>query len=165
MKYSELDGLSFKEILGYCIRGEKRAKMFYRESSDGLGGLVAEKFEKLGDLEEEHEKELLRIYKKTYGDENYPTPDVSTPYEGCGEKDRPRNLIDALRKAMEWEDSAYRMYKHLMKNREKNVELFEHFALEEGSHYETLRAEKSLLEKGRGSQSSAKPRTDITLGK
>ena len=150
--YEKLDEVSFKELLGYSIKGEKVAHKNYLKLANKTKGLMSNKFEDLAKDEKRHAKELLKLHKMEFGDKDYVVPEVEglPPHEGefIEKIENVRNLIEAIDLSMKAEDNAYEIYKYLAKNNEKYRTLFKYIALMEKGHYESLKAEKYLYESG-----------------
>ena len=149
--YDELESISFKEIVGYSIEGEEAAYNAYMSLSNNMKGLVADRFKSLAEDEELHKNELLKLHEKEFGDRDYVVPDKEglPPHEGEFIKvNNVKNLVDAIDKSMEAEYNAYRIYKYLADHQDKYSTLFEYIAVMEKGHYETLKAEKKLYERG-----------------
>ncbi len=151
--YDKIEEVSFKELLGYSIRGEQAAHDAYMALSKKLEGLASEKFESLAMDEKRHKEELLKLHEMEYGDREYVVPDAEglPPHEGTFVKEikTVRNLIEAVDRAMKAEDDAYELYSYLSKRNEKYRTLFKYIALMEKGHYESLKAEKYLYETGK----------------
>ncbi|MFW5904012.1 MAG: ferritin-like domain-containing protein [Candidatus Saliniplasma sp.] len=150
--YDKLDEISFKELIGYSIRGEQAAHDAYLALSKSLEGLMSEKFKNLAKDEKMHKEELLKLHEMEFGDRDYVVPDKEglPPHEGefIKEIKTVRNLIEAIDRAMDAEDSAYELYNYLSKRKEQYRTLFKYIALMEKGHYQSLKAEKYLYEAG-----------------
>jgi len=146
--YETLDELSFKEILGYSIRAEEKAKEFYTQISEGLSELMEHRFQSLAADEEIHRQELLRLHEKLFGDKDYVVPEKEglPPHEGDAQVDTVGSLLETLNTAMENERNAFKIYEYLAKSQEEYEALFKYLAVMEHGHFESLKKEKELLE-------------------
>lgn len=148
--YDKLNEISFKELVGYSIEGEKAAHDGYMSLSKKLEGLASEKFKNLAKDEKRHMEELLKLHEMEFGDKDYVVPNAEglPAHEGEFVKEikTVRNLIEAIDRAMSAEDNAYDLYNHLAKREEKYETFFRYIALMEKGHYESLKAEKYLSE-------------------
>ncbi len=149
--YDELGEISFKDLLGYSIHGEEKAQEAYMEISKKLRGLAAERFKNLAQDERMHRKALLKLHEKRFGDRNFNVPDEEglPPHEGSFidiEKDDVNVLVDAVNQAMEAEDNAYRIYKHLAETEKEHNQLFKYIAAMEKGHYASLKEERDMYE-------------------
>ncbi|MGM0510773.1 MAG: ferritin family protein [Thermoplasmatota archaeon] len=151
--YETLDELSFKEILGYSIRAEEKAKEFYTQISEGVSELMEHRFQSLAADEAIHKQELLRLHEKLFGDKDYVVPEKEglPPHEGDAQVDTVGSLLETLNTAMENEKNAFKIYDYLAENQEKYAALFKYLAVMEHGHFESLKKEKELLE-GRTAQ-------------
>ncbi len=142
----ELEKLSLKEILGYAIESEEKAKEYYTELSRDAPELVAIKFENLAKEEEIHKKTVLALYRERFGDELYKIPQNLPPLESPTTVKTITSLIGALEKAMWNEHNAYRVYTYLATKEKPHKDLFTYLATMEKGHYEVLRMEKDTYE-------------------
>lgn len=158
--YEKLEEFTFKELLGYSIDGEEKAKEAYIALTGPLPGLASDRFETLAHDEEMHKEELLKIYEKEFGNRNYEVPDSDDlpPHEGkfiSGEIKGIKNLVGALKSAMKAEQDAYKLYKHLAKANEEYETLFNYIAMMEKGHHESLAEERGLYEEEIGKEEKA----------
>lgn len=147
--YDKLGEISFRDLLGYSIKGEEMAHEAYKELSKKLRGLAAERFKTLAQDEWMHRKVLLKLHEKEFGDRDFNVPDEEglPPHEGSFidiKKDDVNSLIEAINKAMEAEDNAYRVYKHLAETEEEHEQLFKYIAAMEKGHYASLKEERDM---------------------
>ena len=142
----ELEKLSLKEILGYAIESEEKAKEYYTELSRDAPELVAIKFENLAKEEEIHKKIVLALYRERFGDELYKIPENLPPLESPVKVTTITSLIGALEKALWNEHNAYRVYTFLATKEKPHKDLFTYLATMEKGHYEVLRMEKDTYE-------------------
>ncbi len=146
----KLDEISFKELVGYSIEGEKSAHDAYMKLSDKLSGLPADRFESLAKDETKHKERLLKLHEDEFGDRNYVVPEKEDlpPHEGDFieiEAEEVKALTRALDSAIEAETNAYRVYMHLAKENEQYSEIFKYIAMMEKGHKESLEEEKKSI--------------------
>ncbi|MBS3792780.1 ferritin family protein, partial [Candidatus Bipolaricaulota bacterium] len=147
----ELDSINLKEIIGYSIQSEEKSKQFYKKFVEtGKGKLVVERFRTLMDEEQLHKETLLELHEKLYGNRNYDIPDNDNlpPHEDFESLRQVENLIDALEKAITNENNAIRIYEYVAGEYEEYSDLFHYLAAMEHGHYESLKREKGLYERG-----------------
>ena len=142
----ELEKLSLKEILGYAIESEEKAKDYYTELSKNAPELVAVRFENLAREEEMHKKTVLAMYRERFGDELYKIPENLPPLESPATVKTITSLIGALEKALWNEHNAYRVYTFLATKEKDHKDLFTYLATMEKGHYDVLRMEKDTYE-------------------
>lgn len=152
--YSNLESLSFKEILGYSIEAESKASEFYNTIADSLSELMAQRYRSLASDEDMHKRKLLNLHDTYFGDKEHIVPEKEglPPHEGDVKADTVSNLIDSLNKAIENERNSYKIYKYLSKNKTEHSKMFEYLALMEHGHLQSLQAEKEIYEEGEEAQ-------------
>jgi len=146
---NKLEKISFKELLGYSIEGEKVAHETYMKISEKTSGLPSDRFESLAEDESKHKEKLLKLHEKEFGDREYVVPkDKELPlHEGSLieiDANKVKVLIQAVESAIEAEKNAYMIYKHLARKSEKHRELFHYIAMMEKGHMESLKKEKTV---------------------
>jgi len=72
---NELEDVSFKELLGYSIRGEEAANEVYKALSERVSGLPSDRFKSLAKDEGRHKEALLELHEKEFGDRDYIVPE------------------------------------------------------------------------------------------
>lgn len=158
----KLDKVSFKELLGYSIKGEEAAHKAYMGLSKKISGLPSDRFESLAEDESKHKEKLIKLHEEEFGDREYVVPKDKElpPHEGSLidiDSDKVKVLTQAVESAIEAEKNAYRIYKHLARKSEKHSELFNYIAMMEKGHMESLKEEKTVwddYEKRRGGDKS-----------
>ncbi len=147
----KLDSLDLKQIIGYSIESESKSKEFYGKFVEsGKGQLVPGRFKSLMEDEQLHKESLLELHEEIYGDRNYMVPEGENlpPHEDFDNLENVENLIDALEKAITNENNAIRIYEYLADAYEEHSDLFGYLASMEHGHYESLKQEKELYERG-----------------
>lgn len=148
---NRLDPLNLDEIIGHSIESEEKSRQFYGQFVEkGKGKLVKERFKGLMEDEKLHKQVLLDLHEDIYGDRDYVTPegDELPPHEDFKSLGNVDNLIDALAKAMTNENNAIRIYEYLAEEYGEYSGVFEYLAAMEHGHYESLKKEKELYERG-----------------
>lgn len=156
------EDVSFKELLGYSIEGEKAAHKAYLELSKKISGLPSDRFESLAEDELKHKEKLIEMHEDEFGDGEYVVPEGEElpPHEGSLidiDPNKVKVLTQAVEAAIEAEKRAYRIYKHLAKKSEKHSDLFNYIAMMEKGHKESLEGEKNVwedYEKKKGKETS-----------
>ncbi|MFW5928113.1 MAG: ferritin family protein [Thermoplasmatota archaeon] len=148
----ELEDISFKELLGYSIKGEETAYKAYMNISETLSGLPADRFQSLAEEELDHKKKLLNLHDYKFGDKDYIAPEKEglPPHEGDLIDFDPKKLnsfIEALESAIEAEKNAYELYYQLAKREKNHSLLFNYIAIMEKGHQFSLEEEKEMYEK------------------
>ncbi len=148
--YETLDSLSFKEIIGYSIEAEENAYRFYTKMAENLSELPAQRYFSLASDEKMHKSELLKLHKRIFGNTDHVVPDNKElpPHEGDVKVDTILNLIQSLDAAIRSEHNAYKIYSYLAKKQPKHKKFFTYLASMEHGHYESLKEEKQMYEKG-----------------
>lgn len=146
---SKFEGISFKELLGYSIKGEKIAYDAYIDLSKTLSGLPSDRFQSVAKDELDHKQKLLELHEYEFGDKEYIVPQGEgfPPHEGDFidiNTDKVNSLIDALESAIEAEKNAYELYYRLAEEKEKHSELFNYIAVMEKGHQTSLEEEKKM---------------------
>ena len=147
----KLDSVDLKDIIGYSIESETKSKEFYGKFVEtGKGQLVPGRFKSLMEDEQLHREVLLDLHEELFGDRDFTVPEKDTlpPHEDFENLENVENLIDALEKAIKNENNAIRIYEYLANNYEEHSELFGYLASMEHGHYESLKEEKGLYERG-----------------
>ncbi len=147
----DIENISFRELLGYSIKGEEVAHEAYMEISEKLSGLASDRFQTLAREELDHKEKLLRLHEYEFGDKDYVVPEGKNlpPHEGDFiniDTDEVDSLIRSLESAIKAEKDAYEMYYRLADRKEKHSELFNYIALMEKEHQRSLEEEKELYE-------------------
>ncbi len=147
----ELKDISFKELLGYSIKGEEIAYEAYTDIAETLSGLPADRFQSIAEEELDHKKKLLDLHEYEFGDKKYIVPEVEElpPHEGDLidlDPEKLTSFIEALESAIEAEKNAYELYYELAKKKEKHSELFNYIAIMEKGHQSSLKEEKEMYE-------------------
>jgi len=147
----ELEDISFKELLGYSIKGEETAYEVYMNIAETLSGLPADRFQSLAEDELDHKKKLLNLHDHEFGDKEYIVPEgeVLPPHEGDIidiDTEKLTSFIEALEWAIEAEKNAYELYYDLAKNNEEYSEFFNYIAIMEKGHLSSLEEEKKMYE-------------------
>jgi len=147
----KLEDISFKELLGYSIKGEETAYDAYMSIAENLSGLPADRFQSLAEEELDHKKKLLDLHDHEFGDKKYIVPkgEGFPPHEGDFieiDTEKLSSFIEALESAIEAEKNAYELYYDLAKKRENHSELFNYIAVMEKGHQSSLEEEKEMYE-------------------
>lgn len=147
---NKFEDLSFKELLGYSIRGEEAANEAYMALSERVSGLPSDRFKSLAQDESRHKEALLELHEEEFGGRDYIVPKNKElpPHEGeliDIDSDDIKALIQAVEAAIEAEKNAYRIYKHLARDNEKHSDLFDYIAMMEKGHMESLKEEKKSV--------------------
>jgi len=147
----ELKDISFKELLGYSIKGEETAYEAYMNIAETLSGLPADRFRSLAEEELDHKKKLLELHDYEFGDKKYIVPELEglPPHEGDLiqiDTEKLSSFTEALESAIEAEKNAYELYYELAKKKEKHSELFNYIAIMEKGHQSSLEEEKEMYE-------------------
>lgn len=148
---NQLDSLNLKEIIGHSIQSEEKSKQLYSKFVEsGKGQLVVERFRNLMDEEQLHKETLMTLHQELYGDQDYEIPDSNNlpPHEDFEKLDKVENLIDALEKAIINENNAIRIYEYTAGEYKEHSDLFHYLAAMEHGHYQSLKKEKGLYERG-----------------
>ncbi len=140
---------SLEQLLGYSIDAERKANKYYNDFSEAaIGKLMKERFKNLARDEKLHEKELLKIHKKEFGDEIViPKTEGLPKHETEFEFDNIKNMVDSLEKAIRNEENAKKIYVHMAKRWDKYFNEFNYIAMMEKGHAESLSAEYDLFER------------------
>lgn len=147
----KLNSVGLKQIIGYSIESERKSKEFYGKFVEsGKGQLVPGRFKSLMEDEKLHKEVLLDLHEELYGNKDYEVPETETlpPHEDFDDLENVENLIDALDKAITNENNAIRIYEYLADAYEEHSDLFGYLASMEHGHYESLKKEKALYERG-----------------
>lgn len=147
----KLNSFDLKQIISYSIESESKSKEFYGKFVEsGKGQLVPGRFKSLMEDEQLHKEVLLDLHEELYGNKDYEVPETETlpPHEDFDDLKNVENLIDALDKAITNENNAIRVYEYLADEYGEHSDLFGYLASMEHGHYESLKQEKSLYERG-----------------
>ncbi|MFO7991016.1 MAG: ferritin family protein [Thermoplasmata archaeon] len=143
----EIESLTFKELVAYSVVAESVSRKAYLDFSEAaVGELQKERFKSLAKDEGMHKRELEKIYKKEFGDEDieYPKGKELPPHEEEIDVRNSENLVKSLESARKNEMNAYEIYKYLAKEKPMYKEIFEYLAVMEWGHYESLKSEIEL---------------------
>ena len=148
---SGFQDVTFRELLGYSIKGEESAYDAYKEISKKLSGLASDRFQSLAKEELDHKEKLLELHEYEFGDKKYIVPegDGLPPHEGDFidiDADKVNSLVQVLKSAIEAEKNAYELYYHLAEKKEKHSGLFNYIALMEKGHQSSLEEEMDMYE-------------------
>ncbi len=160
MDKKTLERYSLEELLGYSIEAEKNATGYYNDFSEAaIGRLMKERFKNLARDEKIHAKELLKIYKKEFGDKDYvvPSGDELPSHETEFKFDDVKNMVDSLEKAITNERNAKKIYLYMAEKWDKYSTEFRYIAMMEEGHAKSLRAEMNLFEGEAQGKSQGKP--------
>jgi rubrerythrin len=147
----KLDSVGLKQIIGYSIESEEKSRQFYGKFVEsGKGKLIPGRFKTLMEDEQLHKEVLLNLHEELYGDRDYEVLEKDTlpPHEDFEKLENVENLIDALEKAIKNENNAIRIYEYLAEEYGEHSDLFGYLASMEHGHYESLKQEKGLYERG-----------------
>ncbi len=147
--YKHLENFSLKELIGYSIESEEASARFYSDFAEtSVEEIMKERFKSLARDERIHKKALLDIHEKEFGTRDYTIPESEglPPHESSHDFDDVVNLIDTLEKAMENERNAFRIYQYLAKRYDDHRPIFQYLAIMEKGHYESIKAERDMLE-------------------
>ncbi len=148
----KLEEISFKELLGYSIKGEEIAYEAYMDIAKTLSGLASDRFQSLAKEELDHKQKLLDLHEYEFGDKEYVVPEGEgfPPHEGDLidiDAEKINSLIEAIDSAIQAEKDAYELYYQLAEKKEDHSELFNYIAIMEKGHQSSLEEEKEMYEK------------------
>jgi len=143
---------SFKELLGYSIKGEEIAYEEYKKISEKLSGLASDRFYNLAKEELDHKNKLIELHEYEFGEKEYVVPDGEglPPHEGDFidiDSDDLVSVIEALESAIEAEKNAYELYYQLASEEGKHSELFNYIAVMEKGHQLSMEEEKKMYKR------------------
>ncbi len=146
-----LEDISFKELLGYSIKGEEIAYNAYMDIAEKLSGLPSDRFQSIAEEELDHKEKLLDLHEYEFGDKKYIVPDGEgfPPHEGDFldfDTEKLTSFIEAIESAIEAEKNAYELYYQLAKKKEDHSELFNYIAIMEKGHQSSLEEEKEMYQ-------------------
>jgi len=102
----KLEEISFKELLGYSIKGEEIAYEAYMDIAKTLSGLASDRFQSLAKEELDHKQKLLDLHEYEFGDKEYVVPEGEgfPPHEGDLidiDAEKINSLIEAIDSAIQ----------------------------------------------------------------